>query len=113
MSQVRGSTAEKFAGLADHFEKTLANGDDLGASIAVFHHEELVVDLWGGYCDEAKTIPWEHDTLVNVWSTTKTMTFLVALMLYDRGELDFNAPVSRYWPEFAAHARGPSRCATC
>ena len=105
MSQVQGTTSEKFAGLVDHFEKTLASGADLGASIAVFHHEELVVDLWGGYRDEQRTVPWDRDTLVNVWSTTKTMTFLVALMLYDRGELDFNAPVSRYWPEFAANGK--------
>src|ERR1039458_1314078 len=105
MSQVQGTTTEKFAGLVDHLEKTLANGDDVGASIAVYHHEELVADLWGGYRDEAKTTPWDRDTLVNVWSTTKTMTFLVALMLYDRGELDFNSPVATYWPEFAVNGK--------
>jgi len=55
----------------------------------------------GGYTDETKTRPWERDTIVNVWSVTKTMTFLVALMLSDRGELDFDAPVAKYWPEFA------------
>ncbi len=105
MSQVQGTTTEKFAGLVDHLEKTLANDEDVGASIAVYHHEELVADLWGGYRDEAKTTPWDRDTLVNVWSTTKTMTFLVALMLYDRGELDFNLPVATYWPEFAANGK--------
>jgi CubicO group peptidase (beta-lactamase class C family) len=105
MSEVQGTTTEKFAGLVDHFETTLANGDDVGASIAVFHHEELVADLWGGYRDEQKTVPWDRDTLVNVWSTTKTMTYLVALMLFDRGELDFNAPVATYWPEFAANGK--------
>jgi CubicO group peptidase (beta-lactamase class C family) len=105
MSLVQGTTTEKFAGLVDHFEKSLESGADLGASIAVFHHEELVADLWGGYRDEAKTVPWDHDTLVNVWSTTKTMTFLVALMLFDRGELDFNTPVAHYWPEFAANGK--------
>src|SRR5579863_4921620 len=105
MSQVHGTTTEKFAPLVDHLEKTLASGNDLGASIAVYHHEELVADLWGGYRDEAKTTPWDRDTLVNVWSTTKTMTFLVALMLHDRGDLDFNAPVANYWPEFAANGK--------
>ncbi len=103
MSQVQGTTTEKFATLVEHLEKTLASGDDVGASIAVFHHEELVADIWGGFRDEAKTTPWDRDTLVNVWSTTKTMTFLVALMLHDRGELDFNATVATYWPEFAAN----------
>jgi CubicO group peptidase (beta-lactamase class C family) len=105
MPQVRGTTTDKFAGLVDHFQENLDSGADLGASISVFHHEELVADLWGGYRDEAKTVPWDRDTLVNVWSTTKTMTFLVALMLFDRDELDFNAPVARYWPEFAANGK--------
>ena len=105
MSLVQGMTTEKFAALADHLEKSLTSGDDVGASIAVYHHEELVADLWGGYRDEAKTTPWDRDTLVNVWSTTKTMTFLVALMLFDRGELDFDATVATYWPEFAANGK--------
>ena len=105
MSLVQGTTTEKFATLVDHLEKSLASGDDVGASIAVYHREELVADLWGGYRDEAKTTPWDRDTLVNVWSTTKTMTFLVALMLFDRGELDFNATVATYWPEFAANGK--------
>jgi CubicO group peptidase (beta-lactamase class C family) len=59
-----------------------------------------VVDLWGGYIDEEHSAPWERDTITNVWSTTKTMTALCALMLADQGELDFHAPVARYWPEF-------------
>jgi CubicO group peptidase (beta-lactamase class C family) len=105
MPLVQGTTTEKFAGLVDHLEKSLASENDVGASIAVYHHDELVADLWGGHRDEAKTTPWDRDTLVNVWSTTKTMTFLVALMLYDRGELDFNAPVANYWPEFAANGK--------
>jgi len=105
VSQVQGTTTERFAGLVDHFQRKLDSGADLGASIAVFHHEELVADLWGGYRDEAKSVPWSRDTLVNVWSSTKTMTFLIALMLYDRGELDFNATVATYWPEFAANGK--------
>jgi CubicO group peptidase (beta-lactamase class C family) len=105
MSQVQGTTTDKFAGLIEYFEGALASGADVGASIAVYHHDELVADLWGGYRDEAKTTPWDRDTLVNVWSTTKTMTFLVALMLCDRGELDFNTPVATYWPEFAANGK--------
>ena len=105
MSQVHGTTTAKFAGLVDHLEKSLASGADVGASIAVFHREELVADIWGGYRDEEKTTPWDRDTLVNVWSTTKTMTFLVALILHDRGELDFDATVATYWPEFAANGK--------
>ena len=75
---------------------------DVGACAAVVHDGELVADLWGGYADEDRTTPWQRDTIVNVWSTTKTMTALCALILADRGELDMTAPVARYWPEFAA-----------
>ena len=64
------------------------------------------MDVWGGYADEARTRPWERDTIVNTFSTTKTMTALCALILADRGELDLNAPVARYWPEFAAEGKG-------
>src|SRR5665213_3112533 len=105
MALVEGTTTSKFEGLRQHLETSIINGDDIGASVAVFHQGELVCDLWGGYADEARTIPWERDTLVNVWSTTKTMTFLVALMLSDRGELDFDERVSTYWPEFAANGK--------
>jgi CubicO group peptidase (beta-lactamase class C family) len=69
--------------------------------VAVLVGGEPVVDIWGGTVDAEGSAPWQQDTITNVWSTTKTMTFLVALMLADRGELDFHAPVARYWPEFA------------
>jgi CubicO group peptidase (beta-lactamase class C family) len=105
MTLVQGTTTARFDVLREQLETSLASGDDVGASVAVIHHGELVCDLWGGFSDEAKTTPWERDTLVNVWSTTKTMTFLVALMLYDRGELDFDEKVSAYWPEFASNGK--------
>ncbi len=76
--------------------------DDVGASVAVFVDGEPVVDLWGGYADRARTVAWDRDTITNVWSTTKTMTALCALVLADRGDLDLDAPVAAYWPEFAA-----------
>lgn len=88
------------------FETNLSTGADLGASFAATIEGETVVDLWGGWADEARTRPWTEDTLVNVYSTTKTMAALVALLLADRGELDFDAPVARYWPEFAASGKG-------
>ena len=105
MAQVHGNTTEKFAALRDVLSNQLDSGADIGASIAVVHRDELVVDIWGGHTDAAKTTAWDRDTIVNVWSTTKTMTFLVALMLVDRGELDFHAPVATYWPEFAANGK--------
>ena len=84
----------------------LRTGEDIGSSAAVFLDGEPVVDVWGGYADEARTQPWQRDTIVNAFSTTKTMTALSALILADRGELDFNAPVARYWPEFATEGKG-------
>ena len=83
------------------FGENLASGTDVGASFCVTVEGETVVDLWGGFADEARTRPWREDTIVSVYSTTKTMTALTALLVADRGELDFDAPVARYWPEFA------------
>jgi CubicO group peptidase (beta-lactamase class C family) len=84
------------------FDANLASGEDVGASFCVTVDGETVVDLWGGFADERRTRPWRADTIVSVYSTTKTMTALTALLVADRGELDFEAPVARYWPEFAA-----------
>ncbi|MEI8051506.1 MAG: serine hydrolase domain-containing protein [Actinomycetes bacterium] len=105
MAEVSGYCSDRFADLKTAFEASFDAGTDVGASLVIHHKGETVVDLWGGHTDEAKTTLWAEDTLVNVWSTTKTMTFLVALMLADRGDLDFDAPVARYWPEFAANGK--------
>ncbi len=102
MADIRGSWDDRFQGVADTLAASLDSGGDVGASVAVLVDGEPVVDIWGGFADEQRTVPWQSDTLTNVWSTTKTMTFLCALMLADRGLLDFHAPVAEYWPEFAA-----------
>ena len=103
---VQGLTHDKFEAVRGVFEGHLASGEDLGASFCATVGGETVVDLWGGWADPAKTRAWEKDTIVNVYSTTKTMTALTALLVADRGELDFDAPVARYWPEFAAEGKG-------
>ena len=100
-----GFTQDRFAAVRAAFDANLASGADNGASFCATLNGEVVVDLWGGYADEERTRPWERDTIVNVYSTTKTMTALVALMLADQGALDFDAPVARYWPEFAANGK--------
>ncbi|HEX4220331.1 MAG TPA: serine hydrolase domain-containing protein [Acidimicrobiales bacterium] len=102
MADVHGTCDSRFEGVRESLASSLEAGTDVGASVAVLVEGEPVVDIWGGFADEAGTEPWERDTITNVWSTTKTMTFLGALMLADRGQLDFHAPVARYWPEFAA-----------
>lgn len=98
---VQGLTDERFAPVRQAFAANLSSGADLGASFCATLEGETVVDLWGGFADAAGTTPWARDTIVNVYSTTKTMTALCALILADRGDLDFDAPVARYWPEFA------------
>jgi CubicO group peptidase (beta-lactamase class C family) len=91
-----------FRSVQEALEENLESGDELGASITINLDGETVVDIWGGWRDEAQTQPWNQDTVVNVWSTTKTVTSLALLMLASRGQVDMHAPVARYWPEFAA-----------
>lgn len=88
--------------MREAFEANFRTREELGAAVAVQVHGETVVDLWGGWADAARTRPWERDTVVNVWSTTKGVTALCAHVLVDRGLLDLDAPVASYWPEFAA-----------
>ncbi len=102
MGDIQGTWDPRYEQVVTTLSASLDAGTDTGASVTVLVGGEPVVDIWGGTVDEAGSAPWVEDTLVNVWSMTKTMTFLCALMLADRGELDFYAPVSRYWPEFAA-----------
>ncbi|HWE54931.1 MAG TPA: serine hydrolase domain-containing protein [Acidimicrobiales bacterium] len=102
MAEVHGTCDDRFKEVGDALAANLDSGEELGASIAIDIDGDPVVDMWGGWVDEAQTHPWDRDTIVNVWSTTKTATALAALTLVSRGQLDVDAPVSRYWPEFAA-----------
>src|SRR5437763_3150566 len=104
MAEVQGTCDERFHEVRTELEQQL-DGEELGASIAMDVDGETVVDLWGGYRDEARTTPWTQDTIVNVWSTTKTITALAMLRLADQGRLDLDAPVAEYWPEFAANGK--------
>jgi CubicO group peptidase (beta-lactamase class C family) len=101
-SDIGGTCSERFKGVQDVLASNLESGADLGASLSITVEGETVVDIWGGWSDPERTRPWEADTITNVWSTTKTMTALCALLLVDAGEIDLDAPVSRYWPEFAS-----------
>ena len=105
MTDVEGSCDPRFDAMRAILATNLASGADVGASAAVVLDGQMVVDLWGGWADEARTTPWQADTITNVWSSTKTMMALSALMLVDRGQLDVDAPVAEYWPEFAANGK--------
>jgi len=102
---VHGICSPQFEPLKRLFERNLNTGVDLGASVAVTLEGEFAVDLWGGWADVARTRRWSADTLTLVYSTTKMMAALAALILVDRGELDLDAPVAKYWPEFAAQGK--------
>ncbi|WP_194836118.1 serine hydrolase [Nocardia sp. XZ_19_369] len=101
-----GFCADQFANVRTELANQLAAGEELGAAICVTVDGEPVVDIWGGHRDIERTVPWTEDTLVNVFSISKTMTALSALLLVDRGELDVRQRVAHYWPEFAANGKG-------
>src|SRR6187401_1200174 len=92
--EVDGTCDPRFDAVRDAFAANFARNGDVGASVAITIDGELVVDIWGGHLDVARTTPWERDTIINVWSTTKTMTCLSALVLASRGELDVDATVA-------------------
>ena len=104
-SSAHGYADDAYESTRNPFAANLASGADVGAAFCATVQGETVVDIWGGSADSAGLRPWQRDTIVNVYSTTKTMTALTALMLADQGELDFAAPVARYWPEFAANGK--------
>jgi CubicO group peptidase (beta-lactamase class C family) len=105
VADISGMCDAKFEGMREVLSTNIDSGEDLGASVAVTVDGEFVVDMWGGWVDEARIIPWNENTLTNVWSTTKTMGALCALVLVERGLLDVDAPVATYWPEFAANGK--------
>ena len=102
---ISGRCDDRFAAVRAAFADNLASGRDIGASVAVFLDGRSVVDLWGGVADPATGAPWRSDTIVPTASCTKTATALTALLLADRGEIDLDAPVCRYWPAFAANGK--------
>lgn len=102
---VFGDSDSRFHPVCAALAEEIGTGEELGASIAVDIDGQTVLDIWGGWADQYRTRPWERDTIVNVWSSTKTVTALAALMLIDRGLLDPDAPVATYWPEFAANGK--------
>jgi CubicO group peptidase (beta-lactamase class C family) len=99
---VEGWCDDRFADVRAEFERCFTERGEFGASVCMTVDGQRVVDLWGGVADPASGRPWESDTVVLVWSSTKGATALCAHLLVDRGLLELEAPVARYWPEFAA-----------
>lgn len=102
---ISGTCEARFDRVREVFTDHFLQGLDAGASFAVFLDGQPVIDLWGGFADAGYTVPWQHHSMVNVFSSSKTVTALCALVLADRGQLDLDAPVAKYWPEFAANGK--------
>src|SRR5215813_9947272 len=81
MAQIEGRCEPRFEAVRGALAQNLDSGEELGASLVVDIDGDNVVDLWGGFCDEARTVPWTERTITNVWSSTKTVTSLAALIL--------------------------------
>jgi CubicO group peptidase (beta-lactamase class C family) len=99
--RIEGACDQRFETVREAFVKNFSTFGETGAAVAVMLDGRPVVDLWAGHVDAARTRPWERDTIVNVYSTTKGMTAICAHRLVEQGRLDLDAPVARYWPEFA------------
>ena len=99
--KIEGTCDPKFSRVKDAFAENFEKRSEVGAAAAVVLDGKSVVDIWGGHADKAATRPWARDTLVNVYSTTKGVTAICAHRLVDKGLLDIDAPVAKYWPEFA------------
>ncbi len=102
MVDIGGSVEPGWEKVADAFRTNFDDGKEHGAAVAVYRAGQKVVDLWGGVADHETGRAWDEDTIVLVFSSTKGMTAILASLLAQRGELDIDAPVASYWPEFAA-----------
>ncbi len=98
---IPGRCDPRFERVREQFLREFSAGNEVGAAVCVTLEGETVVELWGGHQDRQRTRPWERDTLVNVYSTTKGITAIALHRLVDEGAVDLDAPVARYWPEFA------------
>ncbi|MGD0118264.1 MAG: serine hydrolase domain-containing protein [Candidatus Binatus sp.] len=99
--KIEGTCDPKFNRVKDAFAENFEKRSEVGAAASVMLDGKTVVDIWAGYADKARTRPWTRDTLVNVYSTTKGVTAICAHRLVDKGLIDIDAPVAKYWPEFA------------
>ena len=101
-----GTVEPVFADVRDRFAQLLADGTETGAAVAVHRGADLVVDLWGGWADAARTIPWQRDTIVTTYSVTKMPAAATLLTLVDRGLIGLDDVVASVWPDYAAAGKG-------
>lgn len=102
-----GYVAPGYEPVAAEFERNFADRADIGAAFAAVHQGRVVVDLWGG--EAAPGVPWQEDTLQVIFSGTKGLLAACILKLIERGRIDLNDRVAKYWPEFAQHGKDTVR----
>lgn len=105
MTKISGRVALGFEGVREAFAANFSERGDVGAACCVVRNGEVVVDLYGGLADRKSGREWTAETLTNIWSTTKGVTAACFAILAERGGIDLDAPVARYWPEFAANGK--------
>ena len=105
MVQIQGYFDLKFEAVRDAFAALFDDPQERGMALCVQIGGETVLDLWGGVADKEGQQAWHSDTLLNLFSCTKTFTAVTALQLVGEGKLELDAPVARYWPEFAANGK--------
>lgn len=103
---IGGEVDEGYGKVADAFRRNLSSGREVGAAFAVYRDGRKVVDLWGGYRNGTTRLPWQQDTIVNVFSTTKGVASLAVALAASRGLISYDAKVADYWPEFAQAGKG-------
>ncbi|OLN85431.1 Beta-lactamase domain-containing protein 2-like protein 1 [Colletotrichum chlorophyti] len=105
MAEIQGTCDARFEEVRTQLRDFIASGEEVGAAIAVNLDGMDVVDLWGGFVDKEHSLPWSKDTIVTIFSSTKTVLSLAVLILVDRKVLSINDKVSKFWPEFAANGK--------
>ncbi|MFB6721423.1 serine hydrolase domain-containing protein [Kribbella sp. NPDC056345] len=105
-AEVQGTVAAGFEPVRDAFQRNFEQGAEVGAGLTIYQNGQPVVDLWGGAADPGTHRPWQHDTIAALASTTKSLAAGALLLLVERGDVDLDEPVARYWPEFAQNGKG-------
>lgn len=103
---IAGDVDEGYGKLADAFRRNMTSGQEIGAAVAIYRDGKKVVDLWGGYRNGITKAPWQEDTIVNMFSTSKGLAALAVAVAVSRGLFDYDARVADYWPEFAQQGKG-------
>ena len=103
---IHGNVAPGFETVQTEFTRNFTERGELGAACTIYYRGDKVVDLWGGYRDPQKKLPWQEDTLVLVFSSTKGLAGLTMALAHSRGLFDYDAPIASYWPEFAQNGKG-------